>query len=141
MKKKLLFKKIAFPTLLILLTLIGYQNFNQSEIQTIPIDKQREKFHTFLDEHPYNNRNISKDYNSIPKQDRPDLAAEQNYLMMVDPNSLTVPYDEILSAFKTTSDKLKKRKLLKNVVLQNKKSIKSNNKEFFDKTDMSVYGS
>ena len=135
MKKKLLFKKIAFPTLLILLTLIGYQNFNQSEIQTIPIDKQREKFHTFLDEHPYNNRNISKDYNSIPKQDRPDLAAEQNYLMMVDPNSLTVPYDEILSAFKTTSDKLKKRKLLKNVVLQNKKSVKSNNKEFFDKTD------
>lgn len=137
MKKKIHLKKIAVPTLLIILTFISYQNFNQSEIQTISIDKQREKFNTFLDKHPYNNRSIGKeDYKGIPKQDRPDLAAEQDYLMMVDPNLLTVPYDQIVSAFKLTSNKLKKKKLLKNAVLQNKKSIKSDDKEFFNETNV-----
>ena len=139
MKKKLLQKKIAVPTLIIILSLIGYQNFYESEIQTISIDKQREKFNTFLDEHPFNNRNISKeDYKGIPKQDRPDLAAEQDYLMMVDPNSLTVPYDEVLSAFQITSRKLKQRKLLKNAILKNKKSIKSNSKDFFEVNDGTI---
>ncbi len=38
----------------------------------------------------------------IPKMDRPDLAAMQNYLSIVDPVEKRVPYERLLSAYKTS---------------------------------------
>ena len=135
MKKKLPFKKIVIPTLLLACSYIGYQNLNKSETKSSPINEKREKFNKFLDEHPYSNRNITHDeYVKISKKDRPDLAAEQNYLMMVDPNSLTVPYEEVATAFDYTSKRLKQINQSKTVFQKNNNSIQNSGTSFFQES-------
>lgn len=132
MKKKIPFKKIVIPTLLLACSYLGFQVLNQSEVENSALDEKREKFNTFLDEHPFNNRDITYEkYQKLSKKDRPDLAAEQNYLMMVDPNSLSVPYQEVISAFDYTSKRLKEINQAKNSYQQNIKSIQNNGTTFF----------
>jgi len=136
MKKKLSFKKILIPTLLLFCGYLGFQTLNESGVESSPINKNREKFNKFLDEHPYSNRNITYDeYQKFTKKDRPDLAAEQNYLMMVDPNSLTVPYQEVANAFNYTSTRLKEINQTKNIFQQKNNSKQNNGRIFFENSE------
>lgn len=133
MKKKLPFKKNLIPMLLLFCGYLGLQTLNESEIENSPLDEKREKFNTFLDKHPFNNRDITYEkYQKLSKKDRPDLAAEQNYLMMVDPNSLSVPYQEVISAFDYTSKRLKEINQAKNVFQQKNNSKQNNGRVFFE---------
>ena len=133
MKKKLQFKKIVTSAVLLACCYLGFQTYNQSETQNLSIDEKRENFNNFLNEHPFNNRKINfDDVKKIPKKDRPDLAAEQNYLMLVDPNSHTVPYNEVALAFENTTKRLNQKKQFKNIKLQNSNSIKNNSITFYE---------
>lgn len=135
MRKKLHFKKIATSTLLLICCYIGFQTYNQSETENPYIDKKREVFNKFLDNHPYNNSDVNfDDYKKIPKKDRPDLAAEQNYLMMLDPNTLTVPYEQVAKEFELINRRFKEIKKFKNAVQHNSNSP-TNNTEFFEIND------
>jgi len=112
MRKNKFYQKIIIPVVLfIFYGYLVFQILKKPNIENIFIDQKREDFNTFLDEHPYNNRDIVyEDYKKIPKKDRPDLAAEQNFFMMVDPNTLTVPYQEMASASVYTNKMLAQQK-------------------------------
>lgn len=136
MKKNLPFKKIAITTLLFCSIYFGFRHNEDSNKTDYAVKKKREKFNKFLDEHPYNNRNIDVDnYRKIPKKDRPDLAAEQNYFMMVDPNTLTVPYEEVAKGFELIHDRFQEIKQYKSTIQSNGNSILNNKTGFFEVND------
>jgi len=63
---------------------------------------ERLNYENFLKEHPFNNRpHMSKrDWKKkYAKKDRPDLAAEQNFLMTLDPATGQVPRERLIQAF------------------------------------------
>jgi hypothetical protein len=104
MKKKIL-KKIFLFTFLITSVYLGFNHI-------FSLNQKRADFNEFLDNHAYSNRNLQEvDLKSIPKKDRPDLAMEQNYLMIVDPSTLTVPYNKLVPAFEYTNNKFRLQKL------------------------------
>ena len=64
-----------------------------------PSTNSKEEFREFINEHPYSNRDrmTPADIKKLPKQDRPDLAWEQEYLSTLDP-TLGRPAPERLDA-------------------------------------------
>lgn len=64
------------------------------------VASEREAYETFLNEHPYANRTpITRDeLKAIPKKDRPDLAAEQQFLLTMDPDTRTIPIERLYEA-------------------------------------------
>ncbi|MDB4106839.1 GEVED domain-containing protein, partial [Bacteroidia bacterium] len=56
-------------------------------------DYLRTRLDSFLKQHPSSQHDglTKKDLKKLPKYDRPDLAAEQDYYMTIDPNTLSVP--------------------------------------------------
>ncbi len=65
----------------------------------------RQAFRAFLASHPYGqNKHLSYDeWKTIPKPDRPDLAAEQDYLRTLDPRLGYVPHERKLHSLKAQS--------------------------------------
>ena len=62
----------------------------------------RNDFEDFLRNHPYNNRPklTKKEWKKLlPKKDRPDLAAEQDFFMTLDPALKMVPRERLIQAF------------------------------------------
>ncbi|MEO9484797.1 MAG: T9SS type A sorting domain-containing protein [Ekhidna sp.] len=66
----------------------------------------------FIENHPYNQKSDLKKIQELPKQDRPDLAMQQNFLMTVDPKTKTVPTDRMVSAF----EKQKRSRILTDAI-------------------------
>lgn len=91
-----------------MLTVVGLGVFRQVTPEKSSGDLARARFQSFLDNHPYSNNTLSMaDIKSMDKRDRPDLAMEQNYLMMVNPNTLEVPYGNTVRAFDYTKQRLR----------------------------------
>lgn len=63
-----------------------------------PIDAKKD-WSDYIKNHPYSQKIDLNRLNQLPKQDRPDLASQQNFLMTVDPKSKTVPVDRLVKAF------------------------------------------
>jgi len=64
--------------------------------------ENRIDYEQYLRDHPYNNRPklTKKEWKKIlPKKDRPDLAAEQDFFMTVDPALKIVPRERLIQAF------------------------------------------
>lgn len=55
----------------------------------------------YIQSHPYNQRIDFEVLKGLKKQDRPDLAMQQNFLMTVDPETKTVPIDRLIQFFQT----------------------------------------
>jgi PKD repeat protein len=64
------------------------------------ISAAKDRWAQWIRKHPYANRNADfiKRVDSIPKRDRPDLAAEHDFLMTVDPALRTIPKDRLFVA-------------------------------------------
>ena len=62
--------------------------------------QEREAYAAFLAAHPYSQHQTMSEaaLQALPKNDRPDLAAEQDFLMTMDPATLTVPMDRLWNA-------------------------------------------
>ena len=70
--------------------------------ENIVSNEDRRNYEIYLKEHPFNNRPrmSKKDWKKkFAKKDRPDLAAEQNFLMTVDPQTRNVPRERLIQAF------------------------------------------
>ncbi|MBV6645442.1 MAG: Ig-like domain-containing protein [Cyclobacteriaceae bacterium] len=99
MKKRI--QKLLFVALgtLPVIALVLYQN-NQTN--------KRETYRKFISEHPYSQQKLtSADIDAIPKYDRPDLAAQQNFLMTADPNTHQIPAGALWDAYQYTRKQLK----------------------------------
>lgn len=61
---------------------------------------EREAYEQMLAEHPYATRApmTREEVKALPKQDRPDLAAEQNFLLIMDPETGDVPIERLFEA-------------------------------------------
>ena len=96
-KGVLIIKKLSiFLTVLILLVFSSIRE--NSKVSKV----ERLDYENFLKEHPFNNRpHMSKrDWKKkYAKKDRPDLAAEQNFLMTLDPATGQVPRERLIQAF------------------------------------------
>ncbi len=67
---------------IVIVTLVSFIGVQQQKSSSL----EREKFQSFLENHPFNNRTQSDaEIAAMPKQDRPDLAIEQNFLATLDP--------------------------------------------------------
>jgi len=99
--------RLALSGTLLLLVIFGSSvNMNS--------DPKSEEYIEFINNHPFAKKSHnSNDYQSLPKQDRPDLAAEQDYLMTIDPQLKVVPRERLFNAFQSTKKRLKNRKLNK----------------------------
>ena len=66
---------------------------------------ERKNYEKFLKEHPFNNRTQSyKELQEIPRQDRPDLAWEQNYLATMNPALGRPETEKLFPIFKRTKE-------------------------------------
>ena len=96
-KKISQFGKISFFFCLSLLIIISI-----GRERPIVSEEDRSNYEKFLKDHPYNNRpQMSKKEwkKKYAKKDRPDLAAEQNFLMTLDPATRNVPRERLIQAF------------------------------------------
>ncbi len=96
-KKISQFGKISFFFCLSLLIIISI-----GRERPIVSEEDRSNYEKFLKDHPYNNRpRMSKKEwkKKYAKKDRPDLAAEQNFLMTLDPATRNVPRERLIQAF------------------------------------------
>lgn len=61
---------------------------------------KQERWQKFIQKHPFNNRTFKNidEWKSIPKRNRPDLLAEHEFLMTVDPELGKVPYERKIEA-------------------------------------------
>ena len=53
----------------------------------------------YIQNHPFSQKAVLSEIKDIPRPDRPDLAMQQNFLMIVDPALKTVPVDRLVTAF------------------------------------------
>ena len=90
-------------TYLLFILFLGFLFIFKKNIQTQTTEeKERLSYEKFLIEHEYNNRprmskkELKKKY---AKKDRPDLAAEQNFLMTLDPSTRNIPRERLIQAF------------------------------------------
>ncbi len=68
----------------------------------------KEEYVNYITNHPYANRTKSyKQIEELPKKDRPDLAAEHNFLMIVDPVLKRIPSERLLNGYNDTKERLK----------------------------------
>lgn len=61
----------------------------------------KEEWAEYIRNHPYSQKKNYEEIQGLRRQDRPDLAMEQNFLMTVDPKTKTVPVDRMVSAFQS----------------------------------------
>jgi PKD repeat protein len=94
--------------------------FQKNEESSDPIKERKNRWAKLLAEHPYNNRpkRLPEEWKKIPKNDRPDLAMEQNVLMTMDPETGEVPYDRLIAANKKVARMLKRRTAISGVEWQ-----------------------
>lgn len=89
-------------------------SFKKKQPNNLPLQNKTqalESFEEFIKNHPYNHRKYTpKEWNAISKPDRPDLAAEQNYLMTIDPRLRRVPSERLIEARKRTFSSLARNK-------------------------------
>lgn len=81
---------LSYLTVLVVLSIVGY---------TLILNNTNEGWSDYIQNHPYSQNVSLAEINEMPKKDRPDLAAQQNFLMTVDPKIKSVPVDRLLSAF------------------------------------------
>ncbi|MEO1256703.1 MAG: sialidase family protein, partial [Bacteroidota bacterium] len=73
-------------------------------------ENEREAYAEYITNHPYANRSFeTDDLKSIPKFDRPDLAAEHNFLQVVDPKLGRIPTERLATSYETTKKRLNER--------------------------------
>lgn len=99
---KRLLKNFAVIALVLTCGIISNDTRWMKDQGELTLAEKRARFDKFVTEHPYSNRDLKIDLKSIPKKDRPDLRQEQDYLAMLDPNTLTVPYERVVEAFDYT---------------------------------------
>ncbi|MEP1032303.1 T9SS type A sorting domain-containing protein [Ekhidna sp.] len=68
---------------------------------TFKPNNQKREWVDYIQNHPYSQKADLGKIEGLPKQDRPDLASQQNFLMTVDPELQYVPTERLLSAFQT----------------------------------------
>ncbi len=68
------------------------------------IEQKKAAWAKLLVQHPYNNRPLKtqEEWKKLPKQDRPDLAAELDFLLTMDPATGQVPYERKIKVNETT---------------------------------------
>jgi photosystem II stability/assembly factor-like uncharacterized protein len=72
----------------------------KSEDLLAQLEKERADYANFITNHPYHNRKETyQEIKKIPKQDRPDLAMELDFLKTVDPQLKSVPRERLLKAY------------------------------------------
>ncbi len=108
MRKRLL-KNFVVITLVLSAVIIGNDTSWVQYKGELTLEERRARFNEFVENHPYSSRDLTVDLKAIPKKDRPDLRQEQDFLAMLDPTTLTVPYERVVDAFAYT----KQRFLLK----------------------------
>lgn len=94
----------ALPLLALAFFLIpDWDNGDETAIPT------RAEFEAMLAAHPYSTReHLTEDeLRSIPKKDRPDLAAEQDFLRTLDPASGEIPVERLFAANVLASEQLR----------------------------------
>ncbi len=102
------FKKVALPIVLILGIVCL---FTVKSLKTPKQKTQKESYADFINNHPYANRDIDLDQiNKLPKQDRPDLAFEHNFLQIVDPQLQRIPSERLVTSFAVTKEKLRSKR-------------------------------
>ncbi|MEL7006446.1 MAG: hypothetical protein AAFN93_27520, partial [Bacteroidota bacterium] len=71
-------------------------------------DHQKKDYISYIDNHPYAQRELisENELKKMPKYDRPDLAAEHNFLMTVDPELKRIPSERLVGAFSYTKQML-----------------------------------
>ncbi|TRX51765.1 T9SS type A sorting domain-containing protein [Fulvivirga sp. M361] len=78
-------------------------------LQYVAVD-ERQAYSEYINNHPYATREIGREeYEQMPKKDRPDLAAEHNFLMTVDPALKRVPTERLVPAYDYTKRMLAKK--------------------------------
>ena len=67
---------------------------------------EREAYEQMLAEHPYTQRApmTREEIKALPKKDRPDLAAEQNFLLTMDPETGDIPIERLFEANRRATD-------------------------------------
>lgn len=89
MLKKSLFVPVLFVSLCLALVVLI----------KVTGETDREKLTSLLQDHEYAKLQSTEAIAEIPKQDRPDLAMRQNYLMTMDLETQSVPVDRLVTAF------------------------------------------
>lgn len=79
------------------------------------LEKKRQAYEKSMNEHQFNNRpNMSrKQWKAIPKQTRPDLAWEQDFLLTKDPKTGKVPSEKRIIAMERAREMLKNKARLR----------------------------
>jgi len=98
-------KYLDFRLLIGLTVLITHFYVNLEKSEPITSDINREEYENYLNEHAYNNRDITREaMKKIAKKDRPDLAWEQNFLATMNPVTLRTETEKLFPIFKLTKD-------------------------------------
>lgn len=94
-------KSLLFVVIIAFVSIFIYNSNKETDYE----QKQRE-YAEYLSNHPYSKRGyLSKeDLKAMPKEDRPDLAFEQNFLRTMNPFTKTVPRDQFLKALDYTKE-------------------------------------
>ncbi len=91
--------------ILVLVTVGIYGTFNGIHKNK---KQAKQEYVDFINNHPYANRDFSIDeLAEMPKFDRPDLAAEHNFLQVVDPRLKRIPTERLVDAYESTKLRLK----------------------------------
>lgn len=99
-------KRIAVLTLVLGCLTAGLYHFGSRQLGSA----EKSEYVDFINNHPYANRDISPtELSNLPKFDRPDLAAEHNFLQVVDPKLKRIPTERLARAYEYTKGVLKSR--------------------------------
>ncbi len=81
------------------------------------LEQQREHFEKYIAAHPYHNRPFRSkaDWKKMPKQDRPDMAAELDFLLTLDPATQQVPIERKYAANEEATQRISFQKAIEDV--------------------------
>ncbi len=81
------------------------------------LERKKQAWEKLLAQHPYNNRPLKtqEEWKKLPKQDRPDLAAELDFLLTMNPATGRVPYQQKIKANENAQLKLMQKAPINNV--------------------------
>ncbi|MCK4662270.1 MAG: T9SS type A sorting domain-containing protein [Bacteroidales bacterium] len=99
--------KYLVPFIVVFLIIVSLLYVNKTDINTSE-RKMYEKF--LLKEYKKIPKYPKTNIKDLPKQDRPDLAAIQNYFMTIDPKLKRVPFERLKASYKKTRNIIKKQK-------------------------------
>ncbi|MEA3495876.1 MAG: PKD domain-containing protein [Bacteroidota bacterium] len=110
--------KRFFTIVLILVNLFFFSKNILAQTANKSINKSRSDYEKFVNQHPYSNhQHFSKnELKKIPKKDRPDLAWQQNFLMILDPALGYVPDKRLLQAYRYTDSLLALQRPLRGAI-------------------------